>query len=114
MAARAVRFAVLQAMGLRGREVIGIVTVEYALTLLYGILLGTGLGVLASRLYVPFFAVTENPSVPIPPFIPYIDWEKAAWMAAVMGASLMLIELGVLWRASRARIFEVLRLGLRE
>lgn len=114
MVARSYRFAVLRAMGLKQREVMSMVTVEYIATLAYGIILGTILGVVASRLYVPFFPLTENPSLPVPPFIPFIDWQRAIWMALTMGVTLILIETFILLRVARARVFEALRMGTRE
>jgi len=114
MVARGYRFAVLRAMGMRQNEVLRTVTVEYLITLVYGVLAGAALGVMASAWYVPLFPLTDSPSVPVPPFIPFIDWPRALWMAGLMALTLILIEGGVLWRMARTRVFEVLRLGIRE
>lgn len=108
---RAQRFAIMRAMGMRRYEVVSTVLMEYIVTLAYAIAAGIFLGVLASQLYVPLFPVTDNPGIPIPPFIPFIDWQRATWMAALMSATLILIVGTVVIRVARARIFEVLRMG---
>lgn len=109
-----VRYAVWQALGMRHREVIGAVSVEYMLTLLYGLLAGAGGGLAASRLYVPLFRLTDAVGQPIPPFLPLINWQDAIWLVVAMGATIVLIEVALLWRVSRGRVFEALRMGNRE
>ncbi|MCL4506934.1 MAG: ABC transporter permease [Chloroflexi bacterium] len=108
---RAQRFAIMRAMGMRQVEVVLTVLIEYVITLAYAIAAGLGLGVAASTLYVPLFPVTENPGIPIPPFIAYIDWQRADWMTIAVSIALLLIVAGVVIRVARARIFEVLRMG---
>ena len=111
---RAYRFALLRALGVTRRGVLTIVSVEYIVTLLYGLLAGIALGVLGSHLYVPFFPLTQNPKSPIPPFIPLTDWESAGGLGAAMGVALVLMQSGILARIARTRLFEALRLGIRE
>jgi putative ABC transport system permease protein len=81
------------------------------LTLAYAVAVGVGLGVLASQLYVPYFPLTDAPGIPIPPFVPFIDWQRATWMAVAVSITLVLIVGGIVIRVARARIFEVLRMG---
>jgi putative ABC transport system permease protein len=109
--ARAQRFAVMRAMGVRRAEVVRSLLVEYVVMLAYGILAGISLGVLASRLYVPLFPLTDQVDVPVPPFNAVIDWPRAAWIAALMAATLALIGSGTIVRMARERVFEALRMG---
>lgn len=111
---RAVRFGILQAIGMLRAELLSIVSWEYVAILAWGMLAGAGLGVLGARLYVPFFPLTENPQVTIPPFLPLIDWDRAGWIAAGMGTVLAIIGGISLVSLARTRLFEVLRLGVRE
>lgn len=108
---RAQRFAIMRAMGMRRHEVVATVLMEYIITLAYAIAAGMVLGVLASHLYVPMFPVTENIGLPVPPFIPFIDWQRATWMAVILSVTLVLIVGTVVIKVARARIFEVLRMG---
>lgn len=108
---RAQRFAIMRAMGMRRREVIGTVLLEYVITLAYSVAMGIGLGILASTLYVAYFPVTDSPGIPIPPFTSYIDWQRASWMSIAVSIALILIVGGIVIRVARARIFEILRMG---
>lgn len=107
-------FAVWRALGIQQTEVIRIVLIEYLALLLYG--LGAGLfgGMLACSLYVPLFRLIDSPAVPIPPFIPTIDWERAVWMSSLMGLTLAVIIGAILMQLMRMHVFEALRLGTRE
>ena len=111
---RGFRFAVWQALGMRRSEVIRVVSQEYLVVVLYGVGVGILCGVLAAYLYGPYFRLTESVQVPIPPFIPLIDWGSAIWMSLAAGGALVLMEGAVLSRVARTRAFEILRLGTRE
>ena len=90
------------------------VLIEYALTLVYSVSSGAALGMIGAFLYVPFFQLTEQASVPIPPFIPLIDRQRGLLMVATMVIALLVVEGMVLVRLLRARVFETLRMGMRE
>jgi len=114
MARRATRLAVVQALGLGRGGVLVSLAVEHLLTVVYGVAGGLGIGVLAARLYVPFFPLTEMRQTPVPPFLPQVDWPLAWGLASGVGAALVAIEGVLLWRVARMRIFEALRLGMRQ
>ncbi len=114
MSGQAYRFAVLQAMGLRRKQVMSVVGIEYVVTLLYGMIVGAGLGVVGARLYVPFFPLSEGSAMPVPPYIPYVDWNATTWMAVSMAVALILVQAVILMRLVRTKVFEALRLGTRE
>ena len=109
LVARATRFAVLQALGLEPREMLLMVAVEHLMTLLYGIVGGSALGLLASWIYVPFFRLAESQEAAVPPFIPYVNWDMAGRLALAMGLVLIVTSLLMLLRMLRARPAEVLR-----
>ena len=111
---RGFRFAVWQALGLSRPEVFRVVSLEHLLMLLYGIVSGTACGLLAAHLYGPYFRITENAQVPVPPFISLIDWQRTLWMILAVGSALILMQGGVLIHVARMRVFEILRLGTRE
>lgn len=114
LARRSLGFAILQAIGMKRHEIMRVVSVEYLITLLFGLIAGEVLGVMAALLYVPFFPITDRPGVPVPPFTPYVDWEKAIWIAIALGVTLVVVEAVILIRMARTRVFEILRLGTRE
>jgi len=111
---RIFRLAVLRAMGLKHEEMISVISFEYAVAMLYGLVAGLVLGAVASTLYVPFFPLTQETVVQIPPFLPFTDWNSGIWMAIAMGLVLSIIEGGILVRMARTPAFQALRLGSRE
>ena len=111
---RTVRFAVLRALGMgRGRVMLTLL-VEWGLALGYSIVVGTAMGIMGARLYVPYLQLTEVRGIPIPPYLPYIDNIRALWIAAIMTLVLIFVLGMLLVRLVRARVFEILRLGMRE
>lgn len=114
MRGRGIRFAVLQAIGMFRGQLRSMVLIEDMTTILYGLVAGVGLGLLGSELYVPFYAITERPVMPVPPFLPQTDWLSTLHIALVMGLVLFLGQLTVLLHVRRTRVFEALRLGARE
>ncbi len=108
---RTTRFAMLRAIGMHSREIIGIVASEYLLVLTYGVVAGIALGVASSQLYVPYFPLTQNPVQQIPPFLPIVDWNSAGWMAVSVTVALVVIGGTILVRVVQQQLFQVLRMG---
>ena len=105
------RFTILRAMGLGLNQVLGTVSIEYLVVVLYGVLAGTAAGIAASHLYVPYFQFTDDLSQQIPPFTPHIAWSQILWIAAGYILILVLAEAVVLWHATRREVFQALRIG---
>jgi len=114
MLGRSFRFSVWQALGLRRFEVVAVVSIEYLVTLVYGIVTGTLGGILASQLYVPIFRLTDSVEVPVPPYLPLVDWNGTALITGGLALVLVVVEAIILVRVARTRVFEVLRMGTRE
>jgi putative ABC transport system permease protein len=72
---------------------------------------GTGLGVLVSRLFIPFFQVQSGPHPFIPPFVVQIAWQEIFYIYAVFGAMFVLAVLALLISLRRMRVFEAIKLG---
>lgn len=111
---RAVRFAVLQALGLTRGRVMLTMMVEYALMLGFSVAVGIALGVIGGRLYVPLVQLSEVEGVPVPPYLPLIDRQSAALIALTMTGALLAAQGLFLVRLMRARVFSILRMGARE
>lgn len=111
---RTTRFAMLRAIGMHSREIVGIVASEYLLVLAYGVVAGIVLGVLSSQLYVPYFPLTQNPAQQVPPFLPVVDWGSAGWMAAAVSIALVVIGGTILVHVVQQQLFQVLRMGNQE
>lgn len=111
---RALRFAVLQVLGLDRPRLVAAMLIEYTLTLLGALASGTAVGVAASYLYVPLVHLGGVEGLPIPPYRPIVDLPMAALLAMGLLAVLIMVERLVLALVLRARVFEVLRMGLSE
>jgi putative ABC transport system permease protein len=110
---RAVRHAVLRALGLERHTILNMVVLEQVAAVAYGLVAGVVCGVLCALLYVPFFPLGNTSVPPVPPFIPLVDWPRAGWIAALTGVAMLLAQIIVLVRMTRARVFQVLRMGIR-
>ena len=109
--ARSVRFAVLRAMGMRRADLTAIVSLEYLAVIAWSIVAGTALGILGSRLYLPYLSLSHHVDLTTPPFIPMIDWASTAWLGAGMGAVLVIILAITIWTLGRLRLFELVRMS---
>ena len=108
---RVLQFGVFRAMGLSERSVIGILLSEQALISATAILIGTGIGVLASRLFVPMIQLAYAASDQFIPFLIVTSTGDYARLFSVVGSAMLIciIILGVI--ASRIKIAQALKLG---
>jgi len=106
---RLYRFAVLRALGLRRRQIIGQVILEYVLLTAIGAAAGAFIGLTASQLFVPFFRVTGEMGTPLPPLLPVIAEQGVQQMALAFAAIMVLLEIVVIANALSWRSFTVLR-----
>jgi putative ABC transport system permease protein len=107
---RLYRLTVLRAVGMTRRQVVTQVVLEYGLLLAYGSVLGAAIGIAASALFLPFFKVTGEAQMPIPPLLPMIAHGQIATLLAVFAGGMVVIEALVIARALARRNFELLRL----
>jgi putative ABC transport system permease protein len=108
---RLVELGVLRAMGLSGGQLSTLLIVEQALVIGLGAGIGTGLGVLASLLFVPFLQVRTGVFPNTPPFVVQIAWDQIAIVYLVAGGLLVFTVLAILLLLQRMRIFEAVKLG---
>jgi putative ABC transport system permease protein len=108
---RLYQFGVMRAIGLMHRQVIGQVTLEYAVLTAYGALIGAATGLITAELFAPFFRIPEAAGAPPPPLIPLIQQEATLQFALTFAGVMILVELGVLIRALSTRLFDALRMG---
>ncbi|MBX2997790.1 MAG: ABC transporter permease [Caldilineaceae bacterium] len=108
---RGYQFGVLRALGLRRGQVLTQVGMEYALITAYGALGGTLIGALAAFLFTPFFRITGAATLPLPPLIPFIAWDRIAALAVLFTLGMVIVEIVVITRSFRQRVFTTLRMG---
>lgn len=109
------RLAALRAIGLSRGQVRAQVQLEYLLVLLGGLLTGASIGVATAKTFVPYFRVTtEDGLLPLPPLDAKVDVQSMWLMAGAFALTQMVVQGGLLRRALRTDLFQVLRMGARE
>lgn len=108
---RLYHFAMLRAMGLRRRQVVGQVFLEYAILTAYGSAAGVFIGSWTAEFFVPLFRVTGERGIPLPPLLPVIAQEEIIPLAVAFAGIMILLELIVIGSALYRRLFGMLRLG---
>lgn len=105
--ARVLQFGVLRAMGLSAGQLIGAVALEQVATMGAGVAIGTGLGGLAARLFVPFL---QTGSV-TPPYLIVSDPADGVRLYGILVLLLCVGVAGLSVTISRLRIHEAVKLG---
>ena len=109
------RFATLRAIGLGRGQLFAQVQLEYVIVLAIGLAAGVAIGIWASHLFIPHFRVaTPDGTLPIPPLLPLVDYERIIAMGVAFGSLQILAQLGLIWRSMRTELFQVLRMGEQE
>jgi putative ABC transport system permease protein len=78
---------------------------------LTGMGLGTGLGVAAGRIFIPFFQVGEGGTAHVPPFIVHIAWERIGDIFGIFGVMYVTAVLVLITLLLRMHLFEAVKLG---
>lgn len=108
---RYIELGMLRAIGLSAPQMAGYLASEQALTVLSGMGLGTGIGVLASFLFIPFLQVGFGSSAQVPPFIVQIAWDQLLNIYAVFGLMFVVAVLVLIILLMRMKVFEAVKLG---
>jgi putative ABC transport system permease protein len=108
---RSIEIGVMRAMGLSGGQMALYVIFLQTFVVLLGAAIGGGLGVLVSRLYVPFLQLGGTLLKSVPPF-----FVRLAWTDTLLFYVALMIALGVVIGGSmvflrRLKVFEVVKLG---
>jgi putative ABC transport system permease protein len=108
---RYIEFGVLRAIGLSVPQMIGFLGIEQVLLIAAGITAGTGLGVYASRLFIPFLQVGTAQNIDVPPFVVLIAWDDIIKIYGIFGIMLVAAVAGMIWFLLHLKIFEAVKLG---
>ena len=108
---RFIELGMLRAIGLSVGQMAAFLTGELAALILAGVGLGTGLGVWASSIFIPYFQVGDDKTATVPPFIVRIAWERLDTIFVLYGAMFILAVLLLTALLIRMRVFEAVKLG---
>lgn len=108
---RVVELGMLRALGLSTRQMGRHLASEQAVLIFTGMGVGTLVGVLASRLFIPFLQVGVGRTAQVPPFVVQLAWEQLLTIYAIFGV-MLLVAIGALgWFLTRLKLFEAVKLG---
>jgi putative ABC transport system permease protein len=108
---RFIELGMLRAIGLSKRQMAGFLIGELAALILTGIAVGSGLGVWASRLFIPYFQLGTDKTDLVPPFVVQLAWQQLGIILAVFGAMFLLAVAVLVILLNRMRVFEAVKLG---
>ena len=108
---RFIELGVLRAIGLSVAQMAAFLAGEQLALIVTGAAAGTGLGVWASRLFIPFLQVRGGPHPHIPPFVVQVAWADIFQIYAIFGGMLLVAVAVMLVLLIRMRVFEAIKLG---
>lgn len=108
---RFIELGMLRAIGLSKKQMAGYLAGELAALILTGVSLGTGLGVWASTLFIPYFQVGEGKTALVPPFVVRLAWEELGLILAIFAVMFVLAVVALAVLLNRMRVFEAVKLG---
>jgi putative ABC transport system permease protein len=108
---RYIELGVLRAIGLSLSQMAVFLGAEQLTLVATGALAGTGLGMLVSNMFIPFFQVQGGEHPFTPPFVVEIAWSEIFYIYVVFGAMFVAGVLVLLLSLQRMRIFEAVKLG---
>jgi putative ABC transport system permease protein len=104
---RFIELGVLRAVGLSSGQMTVFLAWELAFLILTGLVAGTGLGVWASDLFIPYLQVGSQ----TPPFLVEIAWPAVLRIYALFGLLFVAALAGLAFLLMRMRIFQAVKLG---
>jgi putative ABC transport system permease protein len=104
---RMYRFSVLHAVGLLHHQIVTQVVMEYTFLASFGALAGALIGLFASRFFVPYFRVTGERGIPLPPLIPLTSDESMLNLAIVFTVIIVTAEVSTITSALRRKLVRI-------
>jgi len=108
---RQLEFAILRTLGFSFRQVIALIGFEQIFIIVTGMGLGTYLGILLSRVMMPFLQLTEHGQRVLPPFIFVTDWQKVLTTYGMVAIGFVVTITLVVLYFTRVALHRTLRMG---
>jgi putative ABC transport system permease protein len=108
---RFIQLGVLRAIGLSVRQMRTGLAAELAFLVLSGTLIGTGVGVLAVHLFVPYLPVSIGAGVETLSNISQVAWGALGWVYLLFGLALLAGITALVVTLRRMSIFQAVKLG---
>ena len=103
--------AVLHAVGVNRSQLVRALLLEEVVLLSYSVGAALGLGLLASRIFVPLMRITEGVQSLLPPMIPIIVFDETRWLTLGFLLATVAIDVALVYsafsqsRAAKLRVF---------
>jgi putative ABC transport system permease protein len=108
---RMLQFGVLRAMGLSVSQLIAMLSLETVFLAIVGVAVGTGVGLWAANLFVPFLQVSADATGQTPRFLIITDWTDNLRIYVVLSIMLGAALLGLVTLLARLNITQAVKLG---
>lgn len=108
---RFIQLGVLRAIGMSVNQMRTGLAAELVFLVLCGTLIGTGAGVLAVHLFVPYLPVSSGAGVDTLPNISQVAWNALGWVYLVYGIALSAGIIVLVKTLRRMSIFQAVKLG---
>ncbi len=108
---RYIELGVLRAIGLSVGQMAFFLIAEQLTLIATGVAVGTGLGVLVSRLFIPFLQIQDKEHPFTPPFVVQVAWDEIVYIYIVFGIMFLAAVVVLLLALRRMRVFEAIKLG---
>jgi len=108
---RFIELGILRAIGLSVGQMMAFLAWELAFLMLLGLVVGTGLGVWASELFIPYLQVGAEAAAQTPPFAVEIDWTAISRTYVLFGLLFVAALGGLTALLTRIKIFQAVKLG---
>ena len=108
---RSIELGVLRTLGLSSGQMGAYLILSQLIIVLTGTAAGAAAGILAGRLFIPFFQVTGKLVAEVPAFYIRIAWTELALVCTAIAAAFAVAIVATLLFLRRIRAFEAIKLG---
>ncbi len=98
-------------MGISKKQLLNMLFAEQVMTAGFAILFGIGFGQLASRLFLPFLQVSQDPAKQVPPFHVVFDQSDLNRLYVVILFMLVISAGMLILRINQLKIHQAVKLG---
>ena len=108
---RFIALGILRAVGLTQKQMTIYLAVELAFLILSGLVLGTGLGVLVSQQFIPYWQISADGTELVPPYLVEIAWPAVSQVYILFGLMFFFALVVLIILLRRMKIFQAIKLG---
>lgn len=108
---RFIALGILRAVGLSQRQMTIYLAVELAFLIVSGLTLGTGLGILVSQQFIPFWQIGVRAADLVPPYLVEIAWPAVFQIYALFSLMFFVALVVLVALLRRMKIFQAIKLG---